>query len=79
MAVILKINLLFKGTAQGIMSFLKTSDKFLLLLVYQRVPADPRYLKSYTKIQIVPKSTLSLDIKSKKLFILFFQKLVIDS
>ena len=46
-AVILKIILLLKGT---VISFSKTRNKFLLLLVYQRVTVDPRYLKSYTKI-----------------------------
>ena len=49
-AVILKIILLLKGTVHRIISFSKTRNKFLLLLVYQRVTVDPRYLKSYTKI-----------------------------
>ena len=49
-AVILKINLLFKATGHRIISFSITCNKFLLLLVYQRVTVDPRYLKSYTKI-----------------------------
>ena len=50
LTVILKINLLFKGTAHRIISFSIPRNKLLLLLVYQRVPADPRYSKSYTKI-----------------------------
>ena len=50
LTVILKINLLFKGTALRITSFSIPRNKLLLLLVYQRVPADPRYSKSYTKI-----------------------------
>ena len=67
-AVILKINFLFKATVHRIISFSVTCNKLLLLLVYQRVTVDPRYLKSYTKIKIVFKNTLS-DINSKKHFI----------
>ena len=47
---ILKINLLFKGTAHRIISFLMTCNNFLRLFLYQRVSPVPSYLKSYAKI-----------------------------
>ena len=51
--------------------FFNTCKKFLLLFVYKRVNVDSRYWKSSLKIKVVPKNTVSFDIKSKKIFLVF--------